>query len=162
VTEYLNPPRMQLVPTNDNLSSPRYLVEPIICWKWLRETMVNLWKIQLIDFGKGGLAFLVINDHTNSHFVAAFFSGNRPTEIHTPLFIRAPEFVFIKMSFGAVDQDCGSSIDAWSPIMSLYDDDVNHLFVQKIKNMSQIYSWNWVVDSWGTGEGLERRESTDI
>lgn len=117
LTEYLNPPRMQLVPANDNVSSPRYLVEPGSFTNYLLKTIERNnvpfpWKIKIIDFGEGGpLPFSLSYKLT---FVTAFFVGNRPTEIHTPLFIRAPELVFNKMSLGVVDQDWGPGIDIWS------------------------------------------------
>lgn len=117
LTEYLNPPRMQLVPANDNVSSPRYLVEPCSFTNYMLKTIERNdvqfpWKIKIIDFGEGGP--LPCSLSYKLTFAAAFFAGNRPTELHTPLFIRAPELVFNKMSLGVVDQVWDSSIDVWS------------------------------------------------
>ncbi len=108
---------MRLVPANDNVSSPKYLVEPGSFANYMLKTIERNdvqfpWKIKIIDFGEGGP--LPSSLSYKLTFVTAFFTGNRPTEIHTPLFIRAPELVFNKMSFGVVDQDWGSSIDVWS------------------------------------------------
>jgi serine/threonine protein kinase len=57
--EYLNPPCMQRVPANDNVSWPKYLVEPGSFANYMVEAIERNggqfpWKIKIIDFGEGG------------------------------------------------------------------------------------------------------------
>jgi serine/threonine-protein kinase SRPK3 len=85
LTEYLNPPRMQLVPANDNVSSPKYLVEPGSFTNYMLKTIERNgvqfpWKIKIIDFGEGGP--LPSSLSYKLTFVTAFFM-RKPTDRNT-------------------------------------------------------------------------------
>ncbi|TDL18347.1 kinase-like protein [Rickenella mellea] len=101
VVGFLEPPRTYTVEPSNDPSQPAYLIEPSpFSDRFMDEVLLAgsqiMWRMKIFDFG------------------SAFLADNRPKEIHTPLFVRAPELIFNALSSGTVELDWGPKIDVWS------------------------------------------------
>jgi len=109
----LGPPQCVPVITRDHLhqndSHPEYLVLPgdlVGCVK--RDDL----HVKIIDFGEGSSSHSRSSCWTLNFFVA-FFSGEVPPNLHTPLQVRAPEVIFNDLST-LLKVEYGTRVDVWS------------------------------------------------